>query len=120
MTQIELCWAIIATTTPCLKPFMSALNTHYGGPTSLKTPAGSKASIGSSSGRSKGVSKIQAVEKKVDPQTRFDGAEYNVEVDSSGDIVSFESDEAKRMIISKDTTWAIDFEEQGGCPGQAF
>ncbi|CAK7217649.1 hypothetical protein SBRCBS47491_003232 [Sporothrix bragantina] len=30
-TQIELSYAVIATTMPCLKPFMSALNTGYGG-----------------------------------------------------------------------------------------
>lgn len=30
-TQIELSYAVIATTMPCLKPFMSALNTQYGG-----------------------------------------------------------------------------------------
>lgn len=30
-TQTELAYAVIATTMPCLKPFMSALNTGYGG-----------------------------------------------------------------------------------------
>ncbi|CAK7265711.1 hypothetical protein SEPCBS119000_001658 [Sporothrix epigloea] len=30
-TQVELAYAVIATTMPCLKPFMSALNTGYGG-----------------------------------------------------------------------------------------
>lgn len=30
-TQVELSYAVIATTMPCLKPFMSALNTGYGG-----------------------------------------------------------------------------------------
>ncbi|KAH8878999.1 hypothetical protein GQ53DRAFT_739354 [Thozetella sp. PMI_491] len=40
--QIQLSYAIIATTTPCLRPFMSALNTHYGGPTETRTPTGSK------------------------------------------------------------------------------
>lgn len=30
-TQVELSYAVIATTMPCLKPFMSALNTQYGG-----------------------------------------------------------------------------------------
>ncbi len=40
--QIQISYAIIATTTPCLRPFMSALNTHYGGPTETRTPAGSK------------------------------------------------------------------------------
>ena len=30
-TQVELAYAVIATTMPCLKPFMSALNTQYGG-----------------------------------------------------------------------------------------
>ncbi|KAK3353306.1 hypothetical protein B0T25DRAFT_207929 [Lasiosphaeria hispida] len=43
-TQTQLSYAIIATTTPCLRPFMSALNTHYGGPTETKTPQGSKMS----------------------------------------------------------------------------
>ena len=43
-TQIQISYAIIATTTPCLRPFMSALNTHYGGPTETRTPSGSKVS----------------------------------------------------------------------------
>ncbi|CAK7240420.1 MAG: hypothetical protein STHCBS139747_001859 [Sporothrix thermara] len=30
-TQVELSYAVVATTMPCLKPFMSALNTGYGG-----------------------------------------------------------------------------------------
>ncbi|KAG4415819.1 hypothetical protein IFR04_011053 [Cadophora malorum] len=36
-TQIELCYAIIAATTPCLRPFMKALSTHYGAPASMKS-----------------------------------------------------------------------------------
>ena len=43
-TQIQISYAIIATTTPCLRPFMSALNTHYGGPKETRTPSGSKVS----------------------------------------------------------------------------
>ncbi len=43
-TQIELCYAVVATTMPCLKPFMSALNTNYGGVSAFvmtQTPPGS-------------------------------------------------------------------------------
>jgi hypothetical protein len=30
--QVEICYAIVAATIPCLKPFMSAMATNYGGP----------------------------------------------------------------------------------------
>ncbi|KAK1759194.1 hypothetical protein QBC47DRAFT_99712 [Echria macrotheca] len=43
-TQIHISYAIIATTTPCLRPFMAALSTNYGGPTETKTPSGTKLS----------------------------------------------------------------------------
>jgi len=121
-TQIHISFAIVATTTPCFKVFMGALNTHYGGPTSLKTPAGTKASANSVNEHSMATlsaSKLRA-EKTADPQTRWDGAEYNVEVDAAGNAASVDSDESNKMIISKDTTWTVDFEEQGGPAGLAF
>jgi hypothetical protein len=43
-TQIHIAYAIIATIIPCLRPFMSALSTHYGGPKEAKTSNGSKLS----------------------------------------------------------------------------
>jgi hypothetical protein len=43
-TQIHISYAIIATTIPCLRPFMSALRTNYGGPKEAKAPMGSKVS----------------------------------------------------------------------------
>lgn len=44
-TQIEISYAIITTTTPCLRPFMSALNTNYGGP-ATPSPGGTKYGAG--------------------------------------------------------------------------
>lgn len=43
-TQIHISYAIIATTIPYLRTFMSALSTNYGGPKEAKTPTGSKLS----------------------------------------------------------------------------
>ncbi|KAK5658295.1 hypothetical protein OQA88_2270 [Cercophora sp. LCS_1] len=37
-TQIHISFAIMATVMPCLRPFMSALSTHYGGQAEVKTP----------------------------------------------------------------------------------
>jgi len=59
-------------------------------------------------------------EGPVGPKTRWDGTEYNVEVGMGGDVASVDSDEGKKMIISKNTSWAVDFEEQGVSTGQAL
>ncbi|TPX08020.1 uncharacterized protein E0L32_010351 [Thyridium curvatum] len=69
-TQIEICYAIIATTTPCLRPFMSALNTGYGGPGPIPTPKGSRAS---SSGHDRSFTARSGQSAKQKKQQRFSG-----------------------------------------------
>ncbi|CAK7210898.1 hypothetical protein SCUCBS95973_000948 [Sporothrix curviconia] len=68
-TQIELSYAVIATTMPCLKPFMSALNTGYGGGAtfvlSQTTPNSSalqrsRDTAGTTSSSSKAKAKVKA------------------------------------------------------------
>jgi len=122
-TQVEICYAIVATTTPCLKPFMAALNTNYGGTTTINTPSGTKVgysgndiSLGSMSPPTRArPEKDVDLEVSADvppPQTRWDGAEYNVEV-NSGDQDSVESNDSGKMIIAKNTSWTVGFEQRG-------
>jgi hypothetical protein len=49
-TQIHISYAILSTTTPCLRPFMSALSTHYGGPKHTRTPTGTRQLSGATGG----------------------------------------------------------------------
>ncbi len=117
----------VATTAPCLKPFMSALNTHYGGPRVLKTPGGTKASNSGneySLNTMNNMSRHRAAEKAASASvtassTKWDEPGYNVEV-NIGDDGSLQSEGSKRMIISKNTTWAVDYEEQGRAAGRAL
>jgi hypothetical protein len=110
-TQIQLSYAVIAVTTPCLRPFMSALSTNYGAPAQTKSPQGSgKASANqyylskiSKLSNSRGKTQISA------PVTRWDTTEHQASV-QVGDHQSIESHESKQMIISKNTEWAIEYE----------
>ncbi|CZT50031.1 uncharacterized protein RSE6_10950 [Rhynchosporium secalis] len=117
-TQIELCYAIIAATLPCLRPFMNALSTHYGTPASLKiTPNDSNTySPNSNSKRSKvprtEVLKLGPVRNdQYDiPVWRWDKTTHHASV-VGGDQQSKQSHESEQMIISKNTQWAVDFED---------
>lgn len=138
--QIELSYAIIATTTPCLRPFMSALNTHYGGPQETKTtPPGTKGSDDSGQSGQSGpwippiplgslpprlpnhTSDKRGIDRSPVPQIRWDGAEYNVEVTSKaprGDQISLDSSDSRKLIM-KNTEWTVGFEEhQSSSQGQ--
>lgn len=112
-TEIELCYAVVATTIPCLRPFVFALSTNYGGPTDARAFPGSSAkpghdislgSLSTSSKRDKAENKDQSV-----PATRWDGTGYNVNV-LRGDQDSMLSNDSRRMIINKNTEWVIDHE----------
>ncbi len=130
-TQMELTYAIVATTLPCLKPFMAALNTRYGGTTAVNMPSsGTKASnttttINSSAYALGGLSPTSKhrLDSKNGNKTEAelaDGdvsvaaapapAHYNVEV-HVGDHASLGSDDSNRLIIAKHTSWAVDFHD---------
>ena len=133
--QIQISYAIIAMTTPCLRPFMSALNTHYGGPKETRTPNGSKASRSAKSdnsyslpslSRSKGEPKGERTlaeatpasrhDPEAAPVTRWDRADYRVAIMSRNLSIgggSTQSNESQRMIISKNTEWQVDFGDDG-------
>ncbi|OIW26306.1 hypothetical protein CONLIGDRAFT_683294 [Coniochaeta ligniaria NRRL 30616] len=111
--EIELCYAVIATTIPCLRPFVFALSTNYGGPKDTRTLTGnaskpghdiSMGSLSTSSKAGKAGNENQAV-----PATRWDGTGYNVDV-VRGDHESMLSNDSKRMIINKNTEWIVDHE----------
>ncbi|KAM7188890.1 hypothetical protein V8F20_010399 [Naviculisporaceae sp. PSN 640] len=129
--QIQISYAIIAMTTPCLRPFMSALNTHYGGPKETRTPGGTKASRTAKSDNSYSLSSLPrskverteaTPEHRHDPEaapvTRWDRADYRVAVMSrnsrnlSIDGGSTQSNDSQRMIISKNTEWQVEFGEE--------
>ncbi|KUI63712.1 hypothetical protein VM1G_10502 [Cytospora mali] len=118
-TQIQLSYAIFATTTPILRPFMGALNTHYGGPNETRTtPTGTRRSD-KSAGQplsslisSRNKSEQKNLENSIVPQIRWDHTEYNVQVSSAeNENRSLHSSDSRRMFISKNTEWAVDFEE---------
>ncbi|KAK0113952.1 hypothetical protein ONS95_014197 [Cadophora gregata] len=124
-TQIELCYAIIAATTPCLRPFMKALSTHYGAPASIKsTPTNTHAyTLNSFSKRSKisgtKPSSQDRMETNPDdmnmPNLRWDKSSHHASV-VSGDQRSIQSHDSKQMIISKNSQWTINYEtELGKC-----
>jgi hypothetical protein len=113
-TQIELSYAIIAATTPCLRPFMTALSTNYGAPAQTKgspSAAGTKQSGNDFSLASLSkMSRLGHEEKgKSAPTTRWDQSEHHASV-MSGAKHSMESHESKQMIISKNTEWAVEYE----------
>jgi hypothetical protein len=98
--QIETSYAIISTTIPCLRPFMSSLNTHYGAPAKpnqLETLTKGGRSIGT---------KREARGNRWEP-----GNFTNI---TRGDKNSIDSHDSKRMIITKNTDWVVEFDEQSG------
>ena len=119
-TQIEISYAIIAATTPCLRPFMTALATNYGAPAKAKASPSVPGTAQSKSNNGYSLSSLSK-RSKIDrtpqvsgvPQTRWDQAEHRSAV-VSGDQHSMESHESRQMIISKNTAWAVEYERQDG------
>lgn len=113
--EIELCYGVVATTIPCLRPFMFALSTNYGGPTHMRPSPGDtmQPSYNISLGSLSTSSKLDKAGKKDHsvPPTRWDGPGYNVKV-GTGDQHSFMSNDSRRGIISKDMEWVVDY---GNC-----
>lgn len=113
--EIELCYAVVACTIPCLRPFMSALSTNYGGPTHTRTSPGNtnKPGYNISLGSVTTSSKPNMPEKRDQsiPVVRWDEAGYNVNV-GTGDQDSMLSNDSRRLIISKNTEWTIGYENR--------
>lgn len=116
-TQIQISYAIVAATIPCLRPFMAALSTNYGAPAQTRTsPSGTKKSQygkgyklsslskSSNSGRDD-KSKLSAPAKPWDRGNTLTSVEL-------GDQHSIESHESKQMIISKNTEWQVAFSNE--------
>jgi len=116
-TQIQMNFAILATTTPCLRPFMKALSTNYGAPSRPQTATigSKKPGLGGSfslSSLSKSLKMGSAAGgKDVDiPATRWDSHVHHVAV-MLGDQHSLESHESRKNIISKNTEWTVEYED---------
>jgi hypothetical protein len=111
-TQIQLSYAIVAATTPCLRPFMSALSTNYGAPAQPKksspSQSGNEYSLNSISNTSR-LGRIAKGKQLSVPTTRWDATEHHASV-VSGDQFSIGSHDSKKMIISKNTEWAVEYE----------
>src|SRR5271169_6894881 len=61
-TQVEMNYAIIAATIPCLRPFMTALSTNYGAPAQAKSsPSGT--GIGTGTARSENDISLASLSK---------------------------------------------------------
>jgi hypothetical protein len=134
MTQIQISYAIIAATTPCLRPFMIALSTNYGAPATAKSSpfatmqsrSDQNISLASMSRREKTrpapastatltttttTTSTTMVRRPPAPTTRWDNTVNRTEV-TSGDHQSVASDGSRKMIISKNTEWTVDYDEE--------
>ena len=123
-TQIDMNYAIVSATIPCLRPFMAATSTQhsipaksqgssrYGtGTARLETP-GNNIALASLSSKLEGPSETG---KEASTSTKkvsgWNGFDHTVSVISPGDQHSIESHESKQMIIRKDVEWAVSYEE---------
>ncbi|KAG8160714.1 hypothetical protein KVR01_008978 [Diaporthe batatas] len=120
-TQIQLSFAIFATTSPILRTFMTALNTHYGGPNNMRTAISSHSrppgkSPGQSISLNSPVSSTSptqpeggSVSKWAVPQTRWDNIEYSFKVTASEKESKIPPRNGNgQRSISKATSWAVD------------
>lgn len=118
-TQIQLSFAIFATTSPILRNFMKALNTQYGGANHVRTVTSGRADHpGKSPGESISLSfpvsstsppQRGSVSKRAVPQTRWDKIEYSVHVtspDNEGELPHI--NDSRQKSITKNTSWAVD------------
>jgi hypothetical protein len=118
--QIQISYAIIAATTPCLRPFMIALSTNYGAPapvTAKSSPAATgmsrsdkDISLASLSRRPEASSTPGPRPKRpAAPTNRWDQSEHHTKI-TSGDQQSVGSHDSKQMIISKNTEWVVEYD----------
>lgn len=114
-TQIQISYAIIAATTPCLRPFVSALSTNYGSPAQPWSASNTKKSGTSYTLSSFSRNRLEKAKQPNTPRktsdTRWDSNDHHVEV-VTGDTISFDSHSSVQMIIQRDTEWDIAFEGQ--------
>lgn len=120
-TQIQLSFAIFATTSPILRTFMKALDTQYGGSNQTRTVlSGGTDQAGKSPGESISMSLSSPVRSTSHterglasnwavPQTRWDKIEYSVQVTAyTKGTKSINSSHSRQRSISKNTSWAVD------------
>lgn len=133
-TQTELCYSIISSTVPTLRPFVNNFTTHYGGSggrsgrnygSGYATNSRENNSVPRSTGyQLKSLTKSKNRDKHDDAVEQEDRAwegpvdayQYGVAGNSkvkkehdksSGDARSIGSNDSQRMIIRKDVSWAI-------------
>lgn len=118
-TQIQLSFAIFATTSPILRTFMEAWNTHYGGPNHIRTLVSGRADhSGKSPWKSMSLSSPVSPTRPAErgsasrwavPYTRWDHIEYSVHVTTSDNkSKSIHINDDMQRSISKNTSWAVD------------
>lgn len=134
-TQVDISYAIIAATIPCLRPFMTATVTTIA-PTD-GTRKGSRYVKGTreksgSNGNNYGLQSIiprfnrtKKAEKQVSTSTTTQeiygtNNDHNVFVISPGDQHSVESQDSRQMIIRRDVEWAVTDEEPGTLPTRTY
>lgn len=133
VTQVDLAYAIISATIPCLRPFIAATVTATA-PTD-GTRKGSRYAQGSrekssSAGNAYGLSslagrlKSQKTEEKQLSTSTHELYRYNKDhtaaVISTGDQQSLESQESRQMIIRRDVEWTVTDEEPGHGPQRTY
>ena len=126
ITQVDLAYAIISATIPCLRPFIAATATataptdgtrkgsrYAKGSREKSSSAGNAYGLGSLVGRFKGP---KTEEKQLSTSThelyRYEN-DHTAAVVSPGDQHSVESQESRQMIIRRDVEWSVTDEEPG-------
>ncbi|KFZ23113.1 hypothetical protein V502_02409 [Pseudogymnoascus sp. VKM F-4520 (FW-2644)] len=113
-TQIEMSYAVVSATIPCLRPFMTSLNTHYGAPANPKTSTGTGS--GSNNLTLDSLTKAGRIirSKQREESGETWGPSGNRTMVMGGGKNSMDSHESKQMIITKDTQWTVEYEGQSG------
>jgi hypothetical protein len=121
-TQIDMNYAIISATIPCLRPFITATNTQHSIPAksqgssryatgTAKDAPGTNFPLASLSSRLKAPSNMgQEASTSTKKMSGWDGFAHTSSVISPGDQHSIGSQGSKQMIIRKDVEWAVNYE----------
>jgi hypothetical protein len=133
VTQVDLAYAIISATIPCLRPFIAATATataptdgtlkdskYAKGSREKSSSAGNAYGLSSLAGRFKGP---KSEEKQLSTSThelyRYKN-DHTAAVVSPGDQHSVESQESRQMIIRRDVEWSVTDEEPGLGPMRTY
>lgn len=117
--QVEITYAIVSASIPCLRPFMAALTTHYGAATECTSSLLDH--YGGSGGKRRQIPEtfiLRDMNPKShirDNRSQCRNAETNIHSSTNAqeDSVSLCSNDSKQMIIQKKTEIVVDYDRHG-------